>query len=185
MCLKHKDFPLLATDRLHLRKITKEDAADIYRYLSDKAVMKYYGMEPFQSVEETVEEIDWYSKIHMQQTGIRWGITLKGEDKVIGSCGFLNWEKRHFRSEVGFELHQQYWGQGLVSEALHAVVDYGFDQMKLVRIQALVEPPNRQSQRVLEKNNFLQEGLLRSYEYSCGKMDDLYMYSLLKTDFKS
>jgi len=182
MRLNQNDFPLLETERLSLREITNEDAEDIFCYLSDNDVMKYYGMEPFQTIEESLEEIDWYRTIRAQQTGIRWGITLKGDNKVIGSCGFLNWEKRHFRTEVGFELHQQFWGQGLVSEALEIVCQYGFEHMKLERIQALVEPPNLQSQRLLEKNFFIQEGLLRSYEYSCGKMDDLYMYSLLKTD---
>ena len=177
------DFPVLQTERLLLREIQNEDALDILEYLSDKDVMKYYGMEPFQSLEDVLEEVAWYKSIRMKQTGIRWGITLKENGKVLGSCGFLNWDKRHYRTEIGYELHKNYWGKGLASEALRAVVQYGFEHMRLERIQALIEPPNLSSLSLLEKHGFLCEGLLRSYEFTCGKMDDLYMYSLIKKDF--
>ena len=183
MYSKQTDFPVLQTERLLLREIQNEDALDILEYLSDKDVMKYYGMEPFQSLEDVLEEVEWYKSIQIKQTGIRWGITLKENGKVLGSCGFLNWDKRHFRTEIGYELHKNYWGQGLASEALKAVVQYGFEHMGLERIQALIEPPNLSSQSLLEKHDFLCEGLLRSYEFTSGKMDDLYMYSLIKKDF--
>ncbi|MGG0738141.1 GNAT family N-acetyltransferase [Niallia taxi] len=183
MYSKQTDFPVLQTERLLLREIQNEDALDIFEYLSDKDVMKYYGMEPFQSLEEVREEVEWYKSIRMKQTGIRWGITLKENGKVLGSCGFLNWDKRHFRTEIGYELHKNYWGQGLASEALKVVVQYGFEHMGLERIQALIEPPNLSSQSLLKKHGFLCEGLLRSYEFTSGKMDDLYMYSLIKKDF--
>jgi len=145
--------------------------------------MKHYGLEPFQSVEDALNEISWYESILDENTGIRWGITLKEENKVIGSCGFLEMVDQHHRSDIGFELSKQHWGKGLASEALEAVVTYGFKEMNLQRIQALIEPPNIPSQKLVEKHGFVKEGLLRKYEYTCGKFDDLYMYSLLKEEF--
>lgn len=181
--LGEKIFPEIETDRLILRQVSTEDAGDIFSYLSDKDVMRHYGLEPFKSVKDALDEIFWYQSIFENKTGIRWGITLKGQDKVIGSCGFLNLAKQHYRSEIGFELSKDYWGQGIASEALEVVIKYGFEKLNLQRIQALIEPSNIPSQKLVERKGFLKEGLLRNYEFTCGKFDDLFMYSLLKQDF--
>ncbi|RAS75318.1 GNAT family N-acetyltransferase [Priestia endophytica] len=177
------NFPFIETNRLLLREIVKDDANDILKYLSDEEVMKYYGLAPFKTINEALNEILWYQSILNEQTGIRWGITLKGKDKVIGSCGFLNRVPKHYRTEIGYELSRDYWGHGIASEALEAVIRYGFKYLKFQRVEALVEPPNIPSQKLIEKHGFIREGLLRNYEFTCGKFDDLYMYSLLKQDF--
>lgn len=178
-------FPVIETVRLVLRQITKDDADDLFKYLSDEKVMKYYGLEPFNSIDEALKEIEWYHSIFEENSGIRWGITWKGSGKVIGSCGYLNKVPEHFRSDIGFELSQDFWRQGIASEALEAVIRYGFEQLNLQRIQALIEPPNISSQKLVERNGFMKEGLLRNYEYTCGKFDDLFMYSLIKQDFEN
>jgi ribosomal-protein-alanine N-acetyltransferase len=177
------NFPFIETNRLLLREIVKDDANDILKYLSDEEVMKYYGLAPFKTINEALNEILWYQSILNEQTGIRWGITLKGKDEVIGSCGFLNRVPEHYRTEIGYELSRDYWGHGIASEALEAVIRYGFKYLKFQRIEALVEPPNIPSQKLIEKHGFIREGLLRNYEFTCGKFDDLYMYSLLKQEF--
>jgi [ribosomal protein S5]-alanine N-acetyltransferase len=177
-------FPRMETDRLVLRQVTKEDAEDMLMYLSDQDVMKHYGMEPFKSLDDVLDEIFWYHSIFEKNTGIRWGITLKGQNKVIGSCGFLNIAPQHYRSEIGFELSKDFWGQGIASEALDLVIKYGFEQLKLHRIQALIEPLNFSSQKLVERKGFIKEGLLRNYEFTCGKFDDLFMYSILRDDYE-
>lgn len=177
------NFPFIETNRLLLREIVKDDANDILKYLSDEEVMKYYGLAPFKTINEALNEILWYQSILNEQTGIRWGITLKGKDEVIGSCGFLNRVPEHYRTEIGYELSRDYWGYGIASEALEAVIRYGFKYLQFQRIEALVEPPNIPSQKLIEKHGFIREGLLRNYEFTCGKFDDLYIYSLLKQDF--
>jgi [ribosomal protein S5]-alanine N-acetyltransferase len=166
-----KEFPIIETERLILREATKADADDMLTYLSDPIVVKHMGLEPFQSVEDVFDEIGWYQSIVVEGTGMRWGITLKDAGRVIGSCGFLNRVPKHHRAEVGFELSKDFWGKGIAREALE-------------RIEALIEPANLPSQKLVEKTAFQREGLLRHYEYTCGKFDDLYMYSLLKDDLK-
>ncbi|MCP3739506.1 GNAT family N-acetyltransferase [Rossellomorea sp. BNER] len=177
-----KEFPIIETERLILREVTAGDTGDMLLYLSDKEVVKYTGLEPFQTVDDVWDEIKWYNSIFKEGTGIRWGITLKNVGKVIGSCGFLNRVPKHYRTEVGFELSKDYWGKGLANEALEAVIKYGFHHYQLERIEALIEPDNLPSQKLVERQGFKKEGLLRHYEYTCGKFDDLYMYSLLKED---
>ncbi|SDY18000.1 GNAT family N-acetyltransferase [Thermoactinomyces sp. DSM 45892] len=179
----NKTFPVLETERLVLREVTPADAGDMLIYLSDPDVMKYYGLAPFESEQDALDEIAWYSSIFQKKTGIRWGITLKGTEQVIGSCGFLNWSSQHYRSEVGAELSKEHWNKGIMTEAFQAILQYGFDHMELVRIQGLMELENIASWKLCEKNGFIREGLLRKYEYTVGKFDDMYMYSLLKEDF--
>lgn len=181
--LNGSTFPVLETDRLILRQVTNDDAGSLLKYLSDKDVMKYVGLAPFISIENSLEEISWYQSIFENKTGIRWGITVKDQGEVIGSCGFLNLVTKHHRSEIGIELSKEYWRKGIASEAFEAVIEYGFKEMNLQRIEALIEPANIPSQKLAERHGFIREGLLRNYEFTCGKFDDLYMYSLLKGDF--
>ncbi len=102
--LMEKQNPIIETKRLILREVTSEDALDMYHYLSDEEVVKHMGIAPAQSVQEVMDEIDWYQSIIKEGTGIRWGVTLKDSGKVIGSCGYLNRQHKHYRAEVGFEL---------------------------------------------------------------------------------
>ncbi len=177
-----KEFPLIETQRLILREVTIEDAGDMFNYLSDIDVVKPMGLDPCQTVNDVWDEIKWYESIFQEGTGIRWGITLKDTGKVIGSCGFLNMVTKHHRAEIGYELSKDHWGKGIASEALEAVLMYGYRHFHLERIEALIEPDNHPSQKLVEKQGFRREGLLRHYEYTCGKFDDLYMYSLIKED---
>jgi [ribosomal protein S5]-alanine N-acetyltransferase len=175
-------FPIIETDRLLLRKVNTDDAADMLVYLSDEKVVQHMGLVPFETTEEALDEINWYNSIYEEGTGIRWGITLKDEGKVIGSCGFLNRAPKHHRAEVGFELSKDYWGRGIAGEALDAVIQYGFLHLDLERIEALIEPENFPSQKLVERKGFTNEGLLRHYEYTRGKFDDLRIYSILKIE---
>ncbi|MCR6106461.1 GNAT family N-acetyltransferase [Salipaludibacillus agaradhaerens] len=180
---KSDNFPILETKRLLLRNIINEDAKNILHYMSDEDVMQYYGLAPFKSLDDAFEEISWYQTLLNKKTGIRWGITLKEKGIIIGSCGFHNIVSQHFRTEIGFELSKEMWGKGIAFEAVEAITNYGFTHMSFQRIEALIEPPNLSSQRLVEKLGFMREGLLRNYEFTCGKFCDLYMYSLLKQEF--
>ncbi len=177
------EFPIIETERLILREVATEDAIDMYEYLSDKDVVKHMGLEPYKSSKEVLnEEIKWYKSIVEEGTGIRWVITKKESSVVIGSCGFLNMSPKHHRAEIGFELHKEYWGQGIASEAVEAVIHYGYKNLNLERIEAIVDPPNFLSQKLMKKQGFRKEGLLRNYEYNFGKFNDVYMYSMIRED---
>ncbi|MCR2803483.1 GNAT family N-acetyltransferase [Paenibacillus soyae] len=177
-------FPILRTDRLILRPFRKEDARDMLHYLSDPEVMKHYGMAPFSAEEEACEEVDWYDSLLEKGTGIRWALTLGEDAPVIGSCGYHQLDRRHNRAELGYELAREHWGRGLMSEALRAILAYGYGELGLNRIQALVEPANAASTAMLRKLGFREEGVLAEYEYTLGKYDDLSMFALLKRDFQ-
>lgn len=117
--------------------------------------------------------------------GIRWAITRKEDDKVLGTCGFHNVKAEHSRAEMGYELGKEFWGQGVMQESLTAILDYGFNTLQYNRIEAFVNAGNCKSTRILAKMGFSLDGLLREYEFACGKFVDQYCYSLLKSEHRA
>ncbi|MCY7738454.1 GNAT family N-acetyltransferase [Bacillus safensis] len=176
-------FPTIHTERLILKQATIEDAEDMHIYLSNETVCRYMGIDAHETIEDTKEEIKWYDNIFKEQTGIRWGISLKDNPAIIGSCGFLNLEKQHCRTEIGYELHHDHWRKGIMSEAIAAVLRYGFQEMNLNRIEAIIDPENTSSIKLVEMLYFVKEGLLREYESGQKGFDNVFMYSILKMEF--
>jgi len=175
-------FPQLETPRLMLREITLDDAAEVFRIYSDPQVMRYWGSAPLRSIDEARRKIEDITAAFRDKDGIRWGITRKGSNRLIGSCGHWRLMKAHFRSEIGYELAPEYWGQGIMTEALGAIIRFGFEAMGLHSIEAQIDPANLASRKVLEKLGFVQEGYLRENYVVGGKFTDTAIFSLLKSD---
>ena len=136
--------------KTNLKTNNDRDAEDMHIYLSNETVCRYMGIDAHKSIEDTKGEIKWYDNIFKEQTGIRWGISLKEDPAIIGSCGFLNLEKQHRRTEIGYELHHDHWKKGIMKEAITAVLRYGFQEMNLNRIEAIIDPDNTSSVKLLE-----------------------------------
>lgn len=176
------EFPILETNRLILRQIINEDSLNIYERFSEEEVTKYYGMFPMQAITQAERIINNFNKGFENSISIRWGIQLKHNNLLIGTCGYHNWNKYASRAEVGYELSKDYWGKGYMREALTSIISYGFHFMNLNRIEALVYPENTDSHSLLMKSGFLKEGILREYAFFRDIHQDLVMYSLLKSD---
>ncbi|KAJ3198049.1 hypothetical protein HK101_009479 [Irineochytrium annulatum] len=108
----------------------------------------------------------WYKKIFKEHTGLRWMIEDRETRKVIGTCGFLNYEDVHNRAEIGYDLCSSFWGRGVMTEVAHAVLHFGFTHMQLNKIEAKVEPENEASIRLLHKLGFQKEGFMDYYQES-------------------
>lgn len=175
-------FPLLHTDRLDLIEIKQHHLGDLYKLYSDEKVTRFYNLLPLKSEQEGQKVIDWYQTRFIDQLGIRWGIALKGKPNIIGTIGFNNFAKRH-RANIGYDLQAEYWNCGYITEALRAVIDFGFKQLEINRIEAEVMQGNVISERVLDKLNFRNEGVLRQWMFWNEKHYDMTMFSLLKTEW--
>lgn len=173
-------FPTLNTKRLICRKLTINDAALLHQYWSDVDVTEYMSLEPFKNIEETVAMITLLNSLPEDNQGIRWAVTSKEDNKILGTCGFHNHKPEHFRAEMGYELGKEYWGQGIMAEALIAIIDYGFSCLNFNRIEAFVNYGHARSTRLLERMGFKLDGVLREYEFNRGNFVDQYCYSLLK-----
>lgn len=112
--------------------------------------------------------------------GINWAITLKGNPKLLGIIGHYRIQPENYRAEIGYMLLPEFHGQGIVSEAIKTVVNYGFDVLQLHSIEAVIDPGNIASEKVLQKNGFVKEAHLLENEYAEGKFWDTVIYSLLK-----
>lgn len=178
-------FPLLETENYILRRITQQDVEAIFSYFSDEEVTKYYDLDTFEDISEAYRFVTSKEKMFLESRGIRWGITTKDRrDRVIGTIGFHNWNRSFFKAEISYELSKEYWGQGLMSEVIPCVLEYGFESMELNRIEALLHPENIGSKRVLKKANFRHEGTLEEYVFLKGRFIDTEIMALLKRDFR-
>jgi len=170
-------FPLLETERLVLRQMEREDAKDIFLFLADEETMRFYD-PPFIQFEQAEKSILRHQKRFTDQEAIRWGITLKGKDKVVGNCGY-SWDAENFGAVLSYILAKPYWNKGIMSEALAAILHFGFDSCQLHRIEAQVALPNHASAQVLRKLGFQEEGLLRERLYVDNQFYDEKMFALL------
>jgi len=177
------DFPVLETERFILRKGTVDDGNDIFELYANENVVKYLPLNLFESPDDAMVEINWYEKIFKEQIGLRWVIEEAKTKKVIGTCGYLNYEKEHNRIEMGYDLNPVYWGQGIMQETLGKIIHFAFTSMAINKIEAKVEPENKASIRLLEKLKFCQEGVLRQHEFEKGKYVDLVLFSMLKSEY--
>lgn len=187
MCstLNSEENFIIETERLLLRQMKMQDSNDLFAIWSDPEVARYMNISPLTEVAQAQEMIEKLTSLAKEQKAIRWSIILRENNQLIGTGGFNTWVKEEaYRGEIGYDLRRQYWGRGIMTEALHALLSFGFKSMGLNRIEALVVPDNVASFRLLQKLGFCEEGLLREYQFSKGKFDDLKMLSLLKREYK-
>lgn len=177
-------FPVLETKRLVLREITIADAGNLFTFFSDPRVMRFYDCEALASLEEAIGLIQRFADWFDRQNGFRWGIALKAEPAMlIGTCGLFAWHKPYRIATLGYELTQMYWKRGIMSEAVRALVAYGFRELNLNKIRALVVPDNLASTKLLERLSFRKEGIMRQAQFVNGKYDDLIAYALLREEW--
>jgi [ribosomal protein S5]-alanine N-acetyltransferase len=178
-------FPILQTERLLLRDLRPSDAEAVMDIRGDYEVTKYNTGEAYEFLWQAQDLIAGIAAEYAQKRELRWGITLKGEGKVIGLCGFNYWSRRDHRASIGYDLARAYWGKGIMPEALGAVLRFGFTEMGLNRIEADTSVYNTNSQSVLAKMGFQPEGRQREQYYEEGAYHDLLLFSLLKHEFLS
>ncbi len=178
------EFPTLTTERLILREHRLSDAPDVLVFRSDPYVQRFNG-PVYESVTEAETSIKETLAAYKAKEYIGWAVTFKNSDTVLGGFGIYWWSRRHRRAEVGYDLARVYWGQGIASEALRAVLQFGFEQMNLNHIYAGTIADNHESVRLLERAGFHRDGLRRKWSWEDdGTFHDGALYSLLQDEFR-
>ena len=177
-----KDLPTLVTDRLILRKMTPNDAEAVFAYASDPELTRYVIWETHRSIEDSKAFLDLVTGKYESGGEPEWGIVYKGDHRFVGTCGIVSWEPYHARAELGYALSRDYWGRGLMAEAVRAMISFGFREMNLNRIEARCIAENTASARVMEKAGMLYEGTLRRRELIKGEYRDIKLYSILRDE---
>ncbi len=178
--LNFSPFTQIKTERLLLRRVTNADAPELLFLRSDETIMKYIDREKLKSLEEAAIFIKTIDEAINNNEKIMWGIALKDKpNNLIGNIGFWRFINQHYRAEIGYMLHPDFWNKGIMQEALLATIDFGFKEIKLHSIEAHINPENIASGNVLEKCGFIREGYFKEDYYLKGKFIDTVVYSLL------
>lgn len=172
-------FPNLETERLYLRRIVKEDVNEVFALRSNKETMKYVLRPLAKSKEDALGHITMIEEKIVTNEGVNWAITLKNNPKLIGMIGHYKINPGPFRAEVGYMLLPEYHGKSIITEAVEEDVKYGFKVMKLHSIEAIIDPENLASEKVLRKNGFIKEAHLKENEFYEGRFLDTVIYSVL------
>lgn len=174
-------FPQLETKNLLLRRMHSADASALFKVLADDEVTEFYDDDAFTDISQASDQIEAWENGFKNKGCIRWGITRKDEGYIIGSCGYYGFHTWYRRASIGYEIARNNWRQGIMTEALSAIIDYGFGEMELNRLEAVVMPENTASIKILEKLGFRKEGLLEEYEKWGSKgFVDLCMFAMLR-----
>ncbi|PBQ34398.1 GNAT family N-acetyltransferase [Sphingobacteriaceae bacterium] len=147
-------FPVLTTQHLILRRLRIEDSPEIFIHRSDPAINEFIKRDLALNEEDAKNWILKVLTLEEKNESINWAIALKSQTELIGTICLWNIEKDNHVAEVGYSLHPDYFGKGLMTEALLAVNNYGFETMKLSRIDAYTQKGNVRSIKMLEKNGF-------------------------------
>ncbi|WP_318617645.1 GNAT family protein [Sporosarcina sp. YIM B06819] len=178
-------FPTLLTSRLRLTEVQVEHAPAIFEIFSNREVLKYYGMDPFQELVQAENIVRHFKNSFDTKRGMRWAIINNDDNRFIGTIGLNNLSLGMKKAEVGFEIHPDFWRSGITSEALHAVLDYSFEELGLHRMGAVTFLANDASIGLLKKQGFLEEGKLRSYLFQNGQSHDAFVFSLLREEWNA
>jgi ribosomal-protein-alanine N-acetyltransferase len=172
-------FPNLETEYLYLRRVVEKDVNEIFALRSNKETMKYIPKPLVKTKEDARAHIAMIDEKIENNEGINWAISLKNEPKLIGLIGHYRIKPEHFRAEIGYMLLPEYHGKGIITEAIKETVKYGFEIMKLHSIEAVIDPENLASEKVLLKSGFIKEAHFKENEYYEGRFLDSVIYSIL------
>lgn len=181
--MNHIGTKEIRTDRLLLRRFRLEDVNGVYNnYGSDPEVKRFISFAPCQ----TREGAQAFVQMHVDRYDTDpdfygWAVVL--EDEVIGSVGLFNVDNESDACEVGASLGSKWWGLGIATEAVSALIDFAFREMGAHRIYGAHHIDNTGSGKVMLKSGMKREGIMRGAQKNPdGSFSDLVLYAILSTD---
>jgi ribosomal-protein-alanine N-acetyltransferase len=182
--LNYTPFPILESERLVFRRLKESDAPEVFKLRSNPENMKYIPRPLLKNEEEALAMIHMMNAKIDENTDINWGVCLKNTDTIIGFMGFYRTQPEHYRTEIGYMVLPEYEGKGYVTEAVKTMLNYAFNSAGFNTVNAVIDPANSGSEKVLLKNGFRKEGYFLEDEYFDGKFWDSIHYGILKREFK-
>ena len=164
--------PVLTTERLVLRDLRPSDAEEVFALRSDPRVMEHVNRPLARTMDDASALITLINGMVAANDAVQWAITAKDDDTFIGLIGFWRIVKEHHYAELGYMLAHDQWGRGYISEAIAAVVPFGFSTLDFHRVEAITRPQNAASIRALEKNGFVQEAHFKQNIFWNGVFQD-------------
>lgn len=178
-------FPKLETTNYLLREVKEKDYDNIYDIYSDEEVVKYQQIETMRNMEQAKKSVTHFLNSYKNKKFIRWCITDKNNDKVVGMITLHDFDSWNSKAEIGYMLNKKYWKQNIMSESGQKVISYAFEVIELHRIEALIHPENIASIKLNMKLGFEKEGLKKSSAYNrrTGEFEDRLIYGLINKKY--
>lgn len=175
-------FNNIETDRLILKNIGIEDRDFIFSQFSDEVVNRYlFDAEPVADIQEADEIIAFYLEPEPRFQH-RWILVKKSDGTKMGTCGFHCWNPQEGKVEIGYDLKEEHWGKGYMQEAMHEIISFAMNQMRIKEINACIYIDNQRSNHLVEKLGFILSG---SMNQTFRDKDYLHnIYSLHGTDMR-
>lgn len=177
-------FETIETERLILQKLDPETMNRIFEIKNDDEIKKTLGLT-------TDQDFAYQKKIHQKgyesynRSMLNFQIVEKESSQIIGNCGFHTWNPQHHRAEIGYALNaDEFKNKGFMKETLEKVIEFGFQDMNLNRIEALIGENNAPSRKLLDHFGFIYEGILRGHYLVDETFEDSLQFSLLKSEYK-
>ena len=177
-------LPVLSTPRLTLRPMTMRDAQDIYDYSCDREVARHVLWDAHRSLADSRAYLRFIIRQYREGLPSSYGIVLKETGRLVGTIGFMWMHDENSTVEIGYSLARNFWNQGLMTEALRALIDMAFTTLNIHRIEAQHETVNPASGRVMAKCGMRHEGTLRGRVYNKGRYVDVDLYAILREDWE-
>lgn len=178
-------LPVLTGPRVVLRQMTPSDAPAVQAVFSDRETLRYTNITPHESLEDALAYVE------KQRVGFRdrnyfcWGVARRTDDRIMGIVVLFHLDLKHERAELGYALGRDYHNQGFGTEALRLLLRFAFEQLNVHRLEADVDPRNGPSIRLIEKQGFQREGLLKERFLIQGERQDALLLGLLRRDWSA
>jgi len=174
------NFPVLESERLRFRAFEKKDAQGLFLIRSNSKVMEFMDTLPQTDIKEAEQFVLSNQNSFKKKEGINWAIEEKSSNKFIGYFGFWRLIQHNCRAEIGYALRPSSWGKGYMNEALNTMTKFAFEELMIHSIEANVNPNNKGSIKLLERNGFVQEAYFKEDYLFNGKFVDSMIFSLLE-----
>ncbi len=173
---------ILEAERLFLKEINPDIIYNLFTFYTDEEISQFMGLKSENEME--IERIKFEGGRTTYRTSFKTFLLVDKESgKIIGRAGFHNWYAQHFRSEMGYDMDEEYRNKGLMTEAIKTLIQYGFDKMDLNRIEAFTSPNNEASKKLLTKLGFKAEGILKEHFFKDNRLEDSVCFAILKSEY--
>lgn len=179
-----KNLPILETERLRLRKLSMRDAGDVFAYASVPEVAEHVTWEYHRNISDSMHYLRFITQQYQDGIPSPWGIIHKELGKLIGTIGYHVWSLPNGFGEVGYALSKDFWNKGYTTEAFEEVIKFGFERLKLNRVEATCKLANTASEKVMLKCGLSYEGILKKRLFAKSEYHDLKLYSLLRSEWE-
>jgi len=174
-------FPVLETQNLILRQIHLDDDKQVFEIRSNPETMKFIPRPLAETIEDAQKFITECNAGIEKNEVINWAIAQKETNKLIGMIGFFRMQPENFRGEVGYILNPNFHRKGIMKEALEKALNFGFETLNFHSIEAVIDPQNSASEKLLQKVGFEKEAHFKENFFHNGQFLDTVIYSLLKS----